>query len=167
MRRASSLTRAVAPRSRSRRVIACLLSVSLITSACHRRPKPQPESKSETPSARETKVPAAHKTSEVYATWYEVPANSLAKRRAGIEELTAAHNHLPIGTQVRVTHLRNGKSVIVRITDRGITGRKMKLDLCKEAAEQLDMVREGMAKVRMEILPPNEEAVKTSQPGSP
>lgn len=86
---------------------------------------------------------------EVFATWYDVPAESMAAHRAG-GELTAAHNHLPIGTKLQVTNLKNG--VVVRITDRGITGRKMKLDLSKEAAEQLGMVREGTAKVRMEII---------------
>lgn len=90
---------------------------------------------------------------EGMAVWYHVPANSLAKRRAGKDELTAAHNRLPIGTNVRVTHLGNGKSVVVRITDRGITKRGALIDLCKEAAEKLDMLREGSAKVRLEILP--------------
>ena len=90
---------------------------------------------------------------EVYATWYEVPADSLAKRRAGIGELTAAHNRLPLGTLVRVTHLANGKNVTVRITDRGNLGRKVKLDVCKEAAAELEMVSKGIARVRMEIIP--------------
>src|ERR1051325_7388187 len=85
---------------------------------------------------------------EGIAVWYKVPANSLAKRRAGKDELTAAHNRLPIGTKVRVTHLGNGKNVVVRITDRGITKRHVLIDLCKEAAEQLDMLREGSARVR-------------------
>lgn len=109
--------------------------------------------------------PQAGRVREVYATWYEVPADSLAARRAGPGELTAAHNHLPIGTRLRVTHLANGKSVIVRITDRGITGRKMKLDLCKQAAEQLEMIREGMAKVRMEVLPADAPAAQNSPAG--
>lgn len=87
------------------------------------------------------------------AVWYKVPPNSLAKRRAGKDELTAAHNRLPLGTRVRVTHLRNGKSVVVRITDRGITKRRVLIDLCKEAAEKLDMVDEGSARVSLEILP--------------
>jgi rare lipoprotein A len=87
------------------------------------------------------------------AVWYAVPVNSLAHRRAGKGELTAAHNHLPLGTMVRVTHLKNGKQVIVRITDRGITKRNATIDLCKEAAELLGMIREGMARVRMEELP--------------
>jgi rare lipoprotein A len=87
------------------------------------------------------------------AVWYDVPVNSLAKRRAATGELTAAHNRLPLGTMVRVTHMANGKSVIVRITDRGIMVRRAIIDLCKEAAEKLGMIREGFARVRLEILP--------------
>ena len=87
------------------------------------------------------------------AVWYRVPVNSLAKRRAGKDELTAAHNRLPLGSTVRVTHLANGKTVIVRITDRGIPGRRVLIDLCKEAAEKLGMISEGSARVRLEILP--------------
>ena len=68
-------------------------------------------------------------------------------------ELTAAHNRLPLGTMVRVTHLTNGKSVIVRITDRGVTKRGALIDLCKEAAAKLGMLSEGSARVRLEILP--------------
>jgi rare lipoprotein A (peptidoglycan hydrolase) len=98
-----------------------------------------------------TKPPSAK--IEGNAVWYKVPPNSLAKRRAGNDELTAAHNRLPLGTRVRVTHLKNGKSVVVRITDRGITKRRVLIDLCKEAAEKLDMVSEGSARVSLEILP--------------
>ena len=86
------------------------------------------------------------------AVWYDVPSNSLAKRRAGKDELTAAHNRLRLGSMVRVTHLANGKSVIVRITDRGITNRA-NIDLCKEAAEALGMISEGRARVRLDLLP--------------
>jgi rare lipoprotein A len=86
-----------------------------------------------------------------------VPVDSLAKRRAGKDELTAAHNHLPIGTMLRVTHLANGKSVIVRITDRGITRRGVSIDLCKEAAGKLDMISAGSARVRMEELPDDKD----------
>jgi rare lipoprotein A len=92
------------------------------------------------------------------AVWYPVPVNSLAKRRAGKDELTAAHNRLPLGTMVRVTHLASGKSVIVRITDRGITVRRAIIDLCKEAAEKLGMISEGLARVRLEILPDDKRA---------
>ncbi len=66
---------------------------------------------------------------------------------------------------LRVTHLANGKSVIVRITDRGITKRGASIDLCKEAAEQLDMISEGMARVRMEELPDDRDIA--AAPDSP
>ena len=100
-----------------------------------------------------TKAPESNKPKiEGLATWYKVPRNSRTKQRAGKDELTAAHNHLPFGTKVRVTHLGNGKSVVVRITDRGISKRNTVIDLCKEAAEQLDMLREGSARVRLEVL---------------
>lgn len=91
----------------------------------------------------------------VYASWYEVPLLSLAYRRAGPSEYTAAHNRLPLGTKVRITHLGNGKSVVVRITDRGITNRRVKIDLCKGAAQELGMISEGIARVRMEVMPAN------------
>jgi rare lipoprotein A len=100
-----------------------------------------------------TKAPEPKKPKiEGVAVWYKVPPKSLAKRRAK-DELTAAHNSLPLGTKVRVTHLGNGKNVVVRITDRGISDRRDMIDLCKEAAEQLDMLREGSARVRLEVLP--------------
>jgi len=54
---------------------------------------------------------------------------------------------------VRAAKWATGRKVIVRITDRGITKRGVSIDLCKEAAEQLGMIREGMARVRMEELP--------------
>src|SRR3954467_8878594 len=54
---------------------------------------------------------------EGLATWYKVPAKSRTKQRASKDELTAANNRLAFGTRVRVTHLANGKNVLVRITD--------------------------------------------------
>jgi rare lipoprotein A len=102
---------------------------------------------------------------EGYAVWYNVPSNSLAKRRAGKDELTAANNRLPLGTRVRVTHLGNGKTVVVRITDRGITDRHSLIDLCKEAAAQLGMLGEGSSRVRLEVLP--EDKLPASKKASP
>ena len=104
--------------------------------------------------------PEAKKPIEGVATWYKVPAKSATKQRAGQGELTAAHNRLPFGTLVRVTHIANGKNVVVRITDRGVYKRGVVIDLCKEAAEKLDMLREGSTRVRLEILP--EEKPKKS-----
>lgn len=90
---------------------------------------------------------------EVYAVWYDVPPGSLAKRRARFDEMTAAHNRLPLGTLVRVTNARNGKSVLVRITDRGVPRGRATIDLCREAAQHLDIISRGIARVRLEVLP--------------
>jgi rare lipoprotein A len=113
-----------------------------------------------------TKAPEPTKPQmEGLATWYKVPRNSRTKQRAGQNELTAATNHLPFGTKVRVTDLANGKNVIVRITDRGVYRRGTVIDLCKEAAEQLDMLREGSTRVRLEVLPDDKApASKTKAP---
>jgi len=69
-----------------------------------------------------------------------------------MDQLTAAHRSLPFGCKVKVTNLSNNRSVILRINDRGpyVPGRI--LDLSRAAAEQLEMIREGIVKVKMEVL---------------
>ena len=66
--------------------------------------------------------------------------------------LTAAHRTLPFGTRVRVTNTANGRSVVVRIADRGpfIHGRS--IDLSHSAAQAVGMTDTGLAKVRLEVL---------------
>jgi rare lipoprotein A len=61
--------------------------------------------------------------------------------------LTAAHRTLPFGTKVVVTNLRSGKTVVVRITDRGPYGRGRIIDVSRAAARELDMIDSGTAKV--------------------
>jgi rare lipoprotein A len=68
----------------------------------------------------------------------------------GPDGLTAAHRTLPFGTRVRVTNHRNGKSVVVRITDRGPYGRGRIIDLSRAAAVELDMISAGTAMVGIE-----------------
>ena len=72
--------------------------------------------------------------------------------------LVAAHRTLPFGTRVRVTNLRNGRSVIVRVIDRGPFASPGKMpriiDLSRRAAEELGFIREGVAPVRLEVLGP-------------
>lgn len=67
-------------------------------------------------------------------------------------DLTAAHKELAFGTKVKVTNLQNGKSIIVKINDRGpyINGRH--LDLSKGAAQKIDMIEAGVVDVKMEII---------------
>ena len=63
--------------------------------------------------------------------------------------LTAAHRTLPMPVNVRVTNLDNGKSIIVRVNDRGPYARGRIIDLSRHAAELLDVVRSGTARVRV------------------
>jgi rare lipoprotein A len=66
--------------------------------------------------------------------------------------LTAAHRTLPFGTKVRVTNMRNGKSVVVRINDRGPFIRGRVIDLSLGAAKLVEMTSSGVAKVTYSIL---------------
>jgi rare lipoprotein A len=90
------------------------------------------------------------------ASWYGPGFHG--KRTASGErfdqnELTAAHRQLPLGSEVKVTNLENGRSIMVAINDRGpyIGGRV--IDLSKAAAQRLGMVADGLAKVRLEATP--------------
>ncbi len=66
--------------------------------------------------------------------------------------LTAAHRTLPMHTRVRVTNLQNGKSVIVRINDRGPFGHGRIIDVSLAAARALDMIEAGVVPARVEVL---------------
>ncbi len=69
-------------------------------------------------------------------------------------DMTACHPTLPFGSMVRVVNLRNRKSVVVRITDRGDLGTNngRVIDLSYAAAEKLQMTQAGLAKVSLEVL---------------
>ncbi len=66
--------------------------------------------------------------------------------------LTAAHPSLPFGTRVRVTNLDNGRSVILRINDRGPFVKRRIIDVSRRAAEELGFVRKGTTRVRVEVI---------------
>jgi rare lipoprotein A len=67
--------------------------------------------------------------------------------------LTAAHRKLPFGTRVRVTSINTGRSVIVRINDRGPFGRRERIiDVSEAAAESLGMKQAGVIRVKLEVL---------------
>jgi rare lipoprotein A len=66
--------------------------------------------------------------------------------------LTAAHRTLPFGTLVRVTNVRTGQSVIVRINDRGPFTKGRTIDLSRAAAEQIGIVRAGHGTVELEVI---------------
>jgi rare lipoprotein A len=89
------------------------------------------------------------------ASWYGPGFHgrrSASGERFNQNALTAAHRTLPFGTKVRVTNLNNGRSVIVRINDRGPYSGRRVIDLSAAAAQNIGMISSGTAKVKLEIL---------------
>ena len=89
------------------------------------------------------------------ASWYGGPYNKRVGSNGEVynmHAMTAAHRTLPLGSIVRVTNLRTGRSALVRITDRGpfIEGRV--LDLSQAAAKKVDVWQAGVAMVRIEVM---------------
>jgi rare lipoprotein A len=70
------------------------------------------------------------------------------------DSLTAAHRTLPFGTIVKITNLDNEKEVIVEVNDRGPYARQRIIDLSRSAAEKIDILEKGTAKVKLEVLHP-------------
>lgn len=68
------------------------------------------------------------------------------------DDLTACHRTLPFGTMVKVVDVSSGRSVIVRINDRGVLDGDRIIDLSSGAAESLGILRAGVARVRLEVL---------------
>jgi rare lipoprotein A len=102
--------------------------------------------------------PAAPVRSEVgLASWYGEFHHGLPTASGepfDMTRLTAAHRSLPLGTRLRVTNLDNGRTVQVRVNDRGpyVVGRV--LDLSHGAAQALDMVERGVVPVRLDVVTP-------------
>jgi rare lipoprotein A (peptidoglycan hydrolase) len=91
------------------------------------------------------------------ASWYGPGfqgRRTASGERFNTNDLTAAHPTLPLGTQVVVTNLETGKSVRVRVNDRGPYVRGRKIDLSRAAARKIGMTRKGMAKVRIVVARP-------------
>ena len=96
-------------------------------------------------------------TEEGNASWYGVPFHGRHASNGEIYDMykfTAAHRTLPFETMVRVTNLNNGKSTVVRITDRGPFVDNRIIDLSLAAAREVDSVGPGVVPVRVEVLSP-------------
>jgi rare lipoprotein A len=77
---------------------------------------------------------------------------SASGKRFDQEAMTAAHRTLPFGSRILVTNLGNGRSVIVEVSDRGPFRRSRIVDVSYAAARQLDFVRQGVARVKLDPL---------------
>jgi len=87
----------------------------------------------------------------VNATWYKAGRKTANGEKFDPYGMTAAHKKLPFNTMVRVTNPSNGKSILVRINDRGPFTKGRDLDLALGAAKAIDM--KGTSKLVMEIMP--------------
>lgn len=89
------------------------------------------------------------------AAWYNLGGQTASGERSDGDMLAAAHRTLPFGTRVRVENLSNGREVVVRINDRGpfVAGRV--IDVTRAAAEELGMIKAGIAKVRVSVVEGN------------
>ena len=134
-----------------------LVLVIVLVGACA---SPREAQRHPGPSPTPTRAPAHHgQLQRGHAAYYakrfhgRKTANG---ERFDVNKLTGAHRKLPFGTRVKVTNLKNGRTVIVRINDRGPYARGGVIDLSPAAARQLDMIRDGTVPVTVEVvsLPP-------------
>lgn len=93
------------------------------------------------------------------SAWYGKKAHgnrTASGKRFDSTKLTAAHRTLPFGTMVKVTNKKNKKYTVVEITDRGPSSKKFIIDISRQAAMSIGMLKQGVANVTLEIisLPP-------------
>ena len=101
------------------------------------------------PEASDSK---ATRASQGIASFYTEGTETASGEKFNTHELTAAHPTLPFGTHLRVTNVATGRSVTVRVNDRGpyVPGRVV--DVSYSAAEALGMVGQGVAKVKLDVV---------------
>ncbi|MGO8912074.1 MAG: septal ring lytic transglycosylase RlpA family protein [Bradyrhizobium sp.] len=105
-----------------------------------------------TPFARHNNAAGIQAASHGVASFYTEGTQTASGEKFNTHELTAAHPTLPFGTRLRVTNLASGRSVTVRVNDRGpyVPGRVV--DVSYSAADALGMVGKGIAKVKLDVV---------------
>jgi rare lipoprotein A len=86
------------------------------------------------------------------ASFYGHDSETASGEKFDANQLTAAHRTLPFGTRLRVTNLANGRSVTVRVNDRGPFVRGRTVDVSSSAAAALQMTERGVAKVKLDVV---------------
>jgi rare lipoprotein A len=121
-------------------LVVLLSSCALVVGACSHAPKPSG-------GIETTETGKA----SYYGSEFEGRRTASGERYEA-DELTAAHNTLPFGTRIRVVNLENDKDVEVVINDRGPHKKGRIVDLSYRAAREIDMIRAGVVRVRLEVL---------------
>ena len=146
--------RAVVFRASGKGVVAVLL-LSCFLTACGS--SPNPAARPADPSLRggDSEISVEAPGEVGIASWYGVPYHgrtTASGETYDMNDLTAAHRSLSFGARVRVTNLENGRSLVLRINDRGPFVKRRIIDVSRRAAEELGFVREGITQVRVEVI---------------
>ena len=152
-----------------RRVLTNILVGTSVLASLAAAPRPNDPGSSTAPTRT---LPRKLVTPKPYqigtASWYGRPfqGKTTASGEAyDMFQFTAAHRRLPMGTLLRVTNLRNGSSVFVRINDRGPMPKSRIIDLSYAAAKALDLRKPGLGRVQLDVIEiPSEVAVSTGMP---
>jgi rare lipoprotein A len=99
-----------------------------------------------------TRTAGSKGASYALASFYGEDSETGSGEKFNPSELTAAHPTLPFGTRLRVTNVANGRSVIVRVNDRGPFIRGRTVDVSSSAAERIGMIDQGVAKVKLDVI---------------
>lgn len=144
---AASASRGVA-RCRGTRADRWVATLALVAWACGGPPRHEAQ------PPRTGMAPAVQRGLATFYGAEQQGGPTASGERFDRHQLTAAHRTLPLGTRVRVTNTRNGRSVEVRINDRGPYGGHGRIiDLSEAAARRLDMIDAGVVPVIVEVLP--------------
>ncbi|MEO5685147.1 MAG: septal ring lytic transglycosylase RlpA family protein [Chitinophagaceae bacterium] len=133
------------------KTIACLVVFFLLTTVTPVAAQARPKGHVRAPK----KTAVQYGTASYYANKFQgrpMSGGALYDKN----KMTCAHNSLPLGTWVKVTNLRNKKSVKVQVTDRLHHKNKRLVDLSRKAASKLGYVSRGLARVKLEVLKGND-----------
>lgn len=144
------------------RVFSILMATLVLVASVGAAPVPNPE-RSKTKVTAKSSKPVNHAYQIGNASWYGKSFHGRATASGedfDMFELTAAHRQLPLGSLIKVTNLHNGKSIVVRVNDRGPFVKNRIIDLSYGAARMLDFHR-GIERVRLDRVEP--ETVASTQ----
>lgn len=125
-----------------------LFALLILLASC--APEPRYRRSSESPR-RENALKTTTGIASYYAHKFH-GRKTASGQTFNMHELTAAHRTYPFGTRLRVVNLDNHLAVVVVVNDRGPFAKNRIIDLSLAAAEKLDMLRSGTARVRLEVL---------------
>jgi rare lipoprotein A len=147
------------------RRLAVLIAVLAVLSACGHG-----KARASIPTSKSPNVNIPSSELEGVASYYAEPYNGRRTANGEIFDtyngMTAAHKTLPFNTVVRVKNLQNGEEVDVRINDRGPFVKGRVIDLSLAAAKEIDLVRAGVAPVKLKVLKDGSPTSKASAPAT-